>query len=540
MRIARRFLTDISEAAKRRADFKRRQNTSFIDCTSLYIRSGVGGNGCVAFERDAYVPYGPPSGGHGGPGGNVYVLPVKGMTSLKGVGRFVRAKPGEHGKGSWQGGKKGDDVVMRVPVGTVVTEIDREVWEEKVRERIAEVDEDCKFLRRKIKREQKGSEWKPLEGAGVHVLERKVEENEAETPEEELEEEERLKALKEHFFVSHPSPSMELDPNNVHFLRLLLQTIVEHKHTLKNSLRRPTLNYDLSTQSVPAPILLLRGGAGGLGNPAFTSEHIRSPKIATRGDAGQELRLSLELKLLADVSLVGFPNAGKSTLLRAVSSSRTHIAPYAFTTMNPHLGVVQLFTDGSFGDGRDDVIADSPEDGEARWRPPGGKFANAGKEEKLRFTMMDCPGLLPDASKNVGLGHAFLRHVERAKALLYVVSIHGADGKPWEELEVLRNELIAYMDGLDKRVWGVVVTKMDEVDPEVGRTTLLKIEEWVRETERKEGREGALRVIPVSAKFRMNTTKLVWTFGDWIRDLREREKALEEAELAKAAEGEQE
>ena len=171
--------------------------------------------------------------------------------------------------------------------------------------------------------------------------------------------------------------------------------------------------------------VIAKGGRGGRGNSCFASSVNRAPRQKEDGLPGEERRIELELKLIADVGLVGFPNAGKSTLLGAVSHAHPKVAPYPFTTLHPVIGVVE-FPDFS------------------------------------KLTIADIPGLIDGAHDNVGLGHSFLRHIERTKMLAYVLDMGGVDGrKPWEDLEHLRNELELYMKGLSKRPAVIVANKMD-------------------------------------------------------------------------------
>ncbi|EIW71340.1 hypothetical protein TREMEDRAFT_23678, partial [Tremella mesenterica DSM 1558] len=174
--------------------------------------------------------------------------------------------------------------------------------------------------------------------------------------------------------------------------------------------------------------LLARGGVGGLGNPHFPSAYGRSSRLASRGVQPPTKTLELELKLLADVGLVGLPNAGKSTLLIGLTGRKAEVAGYAFTTLNPQVGVVRVSHEGGIG-------------------------------EKLRFTIADNPGLIPLASQNVGLGHSFLRSIERSLALAFVLDI--SIPEPHKALQTLREELDSYSPGLSKKGVVVVLNKAD-------------------------------------------------------------------------------
>ena len=172
-------------------------------------------------------------------------------------------------------------------------------------------------------------------------------------------------------------------------------------------------------------VIVARGGRGGRGNPRFATSTNRAPREWEPGEPGEERELFLELKTIADVGLVGYPNAGKSTLIRALSAARPKVAPYPFTTLHPVVGVIEY-----------------PDYG--------------------RLTVADIPGLIDGAHDNVGLGHSFLRHIERTVVLAFVLDMAGCDGRvPWEDLRHLRDELELYMKGLSKRPALIVANKMD-------------------------------------------------------------------------------
>ncbi|XP_062187152.1 probable GTP-binding protein OBGC1, chloroplastic [Phragmites australis] len=280
-----------------------------FDTAKIYARAGDGGNGVVAFRREKYVPYGGPSGGDGGRGGNVYVEVDGEMNSLLPFRKSVhfRAGRGAHGMGQQQAGAKGEDVVVKVPPGTVVRSSD----------------------------------------GSVELLE----------------------------------------------------------------LMKPGQR-----------ALLLPGGRGGRGNAAFKSGTNKVPRIAEKGEKGPEMWLDLELKLVADVGIVGAPNAGKSTLLSVISAAKPTIANYPFTTLLPNLGVVSLDFDATM------IVA-------------------------------DLPGLLEGAHRGYGLGHEFLRHSERCSVLVHVVD--GSAQQPEYEFEAVRLELELFSPSLVDKPYVVVYNKMD-------------------------------------------------------------------------------
>ena len=284
----------------------------FVDQARIVVRGGSGGNGCVSFRREKFVPRGGPDGGPGGDGGDVFIVAdrsLKGLNSLR-FGRVWAADRGRHGEGSNRAGKDGGDLVVRVPPGTVV-----------------------------------------LSGDGAEVL-----------------------------------------ADLVH---------------------------------VGDRFLAAAGGRGGRGNASFATSTHQAPRESEAGTPGEERELLLELKLIADVGLVGFPNAGKSTFISAVSAARPKIADYPFTTLEPHLGVVDL-----------------------------GQFRS--------FVVADIPGLIEGAHEGHGLGMKFLRHVERTRVLLHLVDVSEASGRdPVRDLEIIDAELAAFSAPLARKPQIVVATKID-------------------------------------------------------------------------------
>lgn len=220
--------------------------------------------------------------------------------------------------------------------------------------------------------------------------------------------------------------------------------------------------------------VILKGGRGGLGNMHFATSTMQVPKYAQPGQPGQEIWVQLELKVIADVGLVGFPNVGKSTLLSVVSNARPEIANYHFTTLNPHLGVVDL------GEG-------------------------AG------FVMADIPGLIEGASQGVGLGHAFLKHIERTKVLVHVVDGASVEGRdPLEDIQTISRELEAYNPELLTRPQVIVANKMDAVyDQEDSESTVAKL--------RQEFAPRGIQVFPISAVSRQGVKELLYHINDLLK-----------------------
>jgi GTP-binding protein len=290
--------------------------SSFVDQAQLHARAGDGGAGAVSWRREAHVDRGGPDGGDGGHGGDVWLVASENESSLLGFRDhpFRRATDGVHGSGSKRHGARGKDLVVSVPVGTVV-------------------------------RDKTGAVVCDLDVAGARSM-------------------------------------------------------------------------------------VAEGGQGGRGNARFLSNRRRAPAFAEQAEKGQEFWLDMELKLMADVALVGFPNAGKSTLIATVSAAKPKIADYPFTTLEPHLGVVRV---GGVRDGTD-------------------------------FVMADIPGLVEGAAEGKGLGHQFLRHIERARVLVVLLDLGAPDAggvTPAEQRRVLLAELGSYRPDLLDRPRIVVGSKAD-------------------------------------------------------------------------------
>jgi len=291
---------------------------NFVDEARIEVVAGAGGNGVVSFRREKYVPRGGPDGGDGGRGGSIYAVADRNINTLVDYryARIHRAKRGENGRGADQYGRGAADLVLRMPVGTVVTDA----------------------------------------ASGELVA-------------------------------------------------------------------------DLALDGQRA--LLAKGGQGGLGNLHFKSSTNRAPRQSTPGEAGEQRMLKLELKVLADVGFLGMPNAGKSTLIRAISAARPRVADYPFTTVKPHLGMVRI-------------------------------------DENRSFVVADIPGLIEGAAEGAGLGHRFLRHLQRTRLLLHVIDLAPLDGEidPVADARAILKELKRYDQALyDKPRW-LVLNKLDLVPAE--------------------------------------------------------------------------
>jgi len=314
------------------------KSIAFKDRVKVQVSAGNGGDGCVSFRREKFVPFGGPDGGHGGHGGHVILQASKDVDSLVHWYYQPIQKAGHGGKGGSNNrtGETGDDLVMPVPCGTVVFQIPDVVPHD------------------------------PLD------------------------------------FEKDP----EEKPEPVEETRTYLGEVVNDGDTLR----------------------VATGGKGGRGNLSYASSTNRAPREFTPGTEGERRRLLLELKMVAEVGLVGYPNAGKSTLLSKLSHAHPKIAAYPFTTLNPLIGMLQF-------------------------------------EDYTTVRIADIPGLIEGAHRGVGLGHDFLRHVERTKLLIYVLDMGGVDGRdPVHDYASLRHELQLYNEDLIHRPALVLGNKMDLPD----------------------------------------------------------------------------
>ncbi|KAK4145830.1 uncharacterized protein C8A04DRAFT_10326 [Dichotomopilus funicola] len=377
--------------------------TNFSDKAKLSLYPGPGGHGCISFLREAFVPDGPPNGGDGGHGGNIYIQAVHGETSLHKLARkkFVRAGRGKSGMGSARSGQRGEDVVIPVPVGTVVREISRD-----------DPEAESRFLSRR-ERKRRSRESQPVEA-------------EVDEEGEPVGDPNLHKWVLYNGMSSSDRKRMDLPP-------------LPSRDRLFRQPAAPIL-LDLS-RPTPQPILLAVGGLGGLGNPHFASKNTPKPLFATRGEAALTLEIELELKLLADVGLVGLPNAGKSTLLRSISNSRTRVGDWAFTTLQPNIGTVVL--DNNKGRPMLTSYRKVAHSSYGRSDPFGRPSDTQPEvERRTRFTIADIPGLIEGAHLDKGLGVAFLRHVERAGVLAFVLDLSA--GNAVAALKSLWNEVGLY------------------------------------------------------------------------------------------------
>lgn len=346
----------------------------FIDEIKVYAKAGHGGKGAVAFHREAYVPKGGPSGGNGGRGGSVILQADHDLNNLIAqyyVPRLI-AEPGEGGMGKGMDGHAGKDLMIKVPCGTLV-------W------RLADTTPPPEGKR--TEEDDEADDEKPVIRSST--------------------------AKRPIIHSASGEKAMEIDLSKDDGGEILASSSGERE-----------LVADLTEHG--QQFVLCKGGRGGLGNRNFATARHQTPRFAQPGEPGGEGEYLFELRIMADVGVVGYPNAGKSTLLKAISRARPKIAPYPFTTLHPQIGIVEY----------------------ADWK---------------RLVVCDVPGLIEGAHQNVGLGHAFLRHIQRCKILVLLLDMAGTDNrKPWDDYKQLLKELELYDPAMLEKPRFVVANKMDE------------------------------------------------------------------------------
>ena len=350
----------------------------FIDEAKIRVKAGDGGNGCLAFRREKYVPRGGPSGGDGGKGGDVIMESSERHNTLVHF-RFnpeYKAQRGRHGEGSKKTGREGSDVVLKVPVGTILYDADT--------------------------------------GERIHDF-------------------------------SHPDER----------------------------------------------IVVARGGRGGRGNAQFATSTHQAPREHEEGHPGEERVYRLELKLLADVGLVGFPNVGKSTLISRISAARPKIADYPFTTLEPNLGVV--------------VVGEPP--------------------NEKSFVVADIPGLIEGAHSGAGLGTQFLRHIERTRLLVHLVDVSDGSGRPdvVNDVEVIMGELSSFGAHLEEKPMMMVASKVDVAS----KDKLAKLKRYCK--------KNGLELYPISAVTGKGVEQLKYAMAEKVEQLRQAELQHSATEVRETA-----
>jgi len=350
----------------------------FVDSVKISVRAGHGGNGCVALLREAFRPKGGPCGGDGGKGGDVVLEACHDINNL--IAQYynpkIHAKNGMPGQGKGKTGKSGPTVVVKVPCGTTIWRI-----------------------------------VNPQDAMIEAAYQSQVSDSLPDDDESIIQNED-----------SDATPGLIRHRGDERALEIDLDDLAEQEAAAKASTHRE-LVADLIEDG--QQFLLCRGGRGGLGNQHFANSKHQTPRFAQPGQPGEEGKFQLELRILAEVGLVGYPNAGKSTVLSAISKARPKVAPYPFTTLHPQIGVMEF-------------------------------------SDYHRMTVCDIPGLIDGAHQNVGLGHAFLRHIQRCKALVLMIDMAGVDArKPWDDFKQLRRELELYDPEMLTKPFVVAANKMD-------------------------------------------------------------------------------
>lgn len=348
------------------------------------------------------------NGGDGGSGGNVYIQAVRGETSLHKLARkkLIKAGRGKNGQGKVQGGERGSDILITVPVGTIVREINRH---------------DPILYLEKHHREMEAN-WAEAEEAGQR----------------------RGNYLRDRWLLFPGAKPSEL-------LRIRFPKPPPPRRSHLAALQPASPIWLDLDKHMERPMLIAAGAVGGLGNPHFITAANKRPKIATLGHEGLKVVLQLELKILADVGLVGLPNAGKSTLLRSLTNSRARVGNWAFTTLQPNVGTVVLDNN----QGRPLVTS-----------------RNSQGELRQSFTIADVPGLIEDAHLDKGLGLGFLRHIERAAVLAFVIDLSAGDAVA--ALKLLWREVSEYETMREKQTNSETEQRMVTYKP-VGRKAAAEV-----------------------------------------------------------------
>ncbi|WFD04666.1 [histone H3]-dimethyl-L-lysine(36) demethylase [Malassezia obtusa] len=482
-RVARMSTAADTDAARRKADaFRNRKARHFVDQLVLAVQAGHGGDGCVAFHREKFVQMGPAGGGNGGAGGSVFVRADPTLHSLARVHKQAVAKNGTHGRGDWLHGRAGADYTIHVPVGTTVRSLGR-TWNEREAARADYLADLFAPRRTPIDVEETPALWASRSAVWRHFP-RYEDENYARSHFASAEDKLRQELGAQHK-IERARPAAQRSAAS-------LSARTEEDPSTVDTAADAGWAIDLAQPTPPDTpgVLLARGGSGGLGNPHFVLDQYRSPKVATRGTPGESLLVALEYKQPSDVGLVGLPNAGKSTLLRCLSRADAEVGAYSFTTLRPNLGVMRLDERGRHLDA------------------PGA----APQPEAARLTLADLPGLVRDAAQNRGLGHDFLRHIERCGLLVCVVDMGPTNPLPSQDVGTLVRELEAYRPGLSQRIALVVANKADLLGGDAvpvadARAKLARLQADVDLL----FAPRAVPVVPVAAKWRQNVERVVQT-----------------------------
>lgn len=413
------------------------EQRTFVDLRLLRLQTGSGGNGCVSFFRDANRPVGPPDGGDGGDGGSIYVQVVNSVSLLHKIKRTYNAGNGRPGTLSQLDGKTGQDIILEVPVGTTMRWIPDPLM----------VKDELRAARGDTAKVEIG--MKVTDAHDVQLFRDDYNPGEGWHFKEKDEEYHRDRD----FFTELNEQVKDYD-----------REIIAEELMFD---RFPALGLDFD-KPTEKPVLLMRGGKGGMGNMHFLTSNIRNPRFSKKGRRGLCEYFILELKLIADLGLVGLPNAGKLTLLRAISRATPRVGHWEFTTLQPTIGTIST------------AIDTEP------------------------FTVADIPGIIKGASENKGMGMDFLRHIERSGGLVFVVSLEAPN--PAGDLQTLMDE-IGPRRMRNKRVM-VIATKADLVN---NGESYRRLQTFVAET------DSQWRCIPVCAPQGENIAQCVRMMGQIAR-----------------------
>lgn len=462
----------------------------FKDVFTVTLIGGKGGDGCVSFLREAFRPRGPANGGSGGRGGSVYVMPSRHVLSLDALPSVIKAGNGAPGFGSCMNGKSGTNKVLEVPEGTNIVEIER-IEPEIVLDYEGDKDD---------------TETNKEDLAFANVF--------SEESNEKYNKNDDISYKSEHGRHSRTKPFNPLVyyPSNKTLESLTQNATIPRRYPVPE--KPAYINLEVTSRTVERPRLLVPGGLGGIGNAALKSMKQPSPYYGTRGQPACTIKVKLEMKTIADFGLLGFPNAGKSSLLRAISAAKPKVAEYPFTTLTPHIGTIPLAPT---------LHTQS--------------FNTEAEMYRGCFTVADIPGLIEGASENRGLGHSFLRHVIKSQVLVYVIDLSSGSGNlsvdippiaanieplstipssPISALKLLRKELAAYDPELLNRRSIVVANKADLPDTE---EQMAKLQAAVGE----EFRDSPFKipiVTPCSAKLGGGIERLIGIMSNMICQVR--------------------
>ena len=400
----------------------------FVDRIKVFAQAGDGGRGCVSFRREKFVPKGGPDGGDGGRGGDVVLRADRHVDNLTNLfyEPIIKAKSGGHGMGKKMYGRAAPAKIVKVPVGTIVYRVEGE--EGKLPTRLREA------------------------------------------------------TARQGLNAQRSTSNAEALDSNAH-----LSTLNSVKERGSHGALRSQLSTELVVDLVEEgqEFVLCAGGKGGKGNVHFKSSRNRAPREYTEGEEGEQGHFLFELRTIADAGLVGYPNAGKSTLLRKISAARPKVAPYPFTTLHPIIGVVEF----------------------SGYR---------------RATIADIPGLIEGAHRNLGLGHDFLRHITRCRLLIFVVDAAGSEGRnPIEDVQNLRREIDLYDPTLSQRPWFIVANKMDLPGAPENLAAL-------------QNRFSSIEIVPVSAMKGEGIEELKATLAKWLGDADEQDRQTQDRHLESA------